>query len=39
MNLNANLQVVMDALDWTGIEGCNAAFQSALETVESMVME
>ena len=29
----------MDALDWTGIQGCNAAFQSALETVETMVLE
>ena len=33
------LQVVMDALDWTGIQGCNAAFQSALETVETLVKD
>ena len=29
----------MDALDWTGIQGCNAAFQSALDTVETMVQD
>ena len=29
----------MDALDWTGIEGCNAAFNSALTTVETMVTD
>merc|ERR1712098_934114 len=31
------LQVVMDALDWTHIEGCNAAWNDALTTVEEMV--
>ena len=30
-------QVVMDSLDWTGIAGCNAAFQSALTSVEEVV--
>ena len=30
-------QVVMDSLDWTGIAGCNAAFQSALTSVEQVV--
>ena len=27
----------MDSLDWTGIAGCNAAFQSALTSVEQVV--
>lgn len=27
----------MDALDWTHIEGCNAAWNDALTTVEEMV--
>ena len=31
------VQVVMDSLDWTGIAGCNAAFQSALTSVEQVV--
>ena len=32
-----NVQVVMDALEWTGISGCNDAFNTALTTVETMV--
>jgi len=31
------LQVVMDALDWTEIPGCNNAWTEALTTVEEMV--
>ena len=39
LDFHEYLQVVMDALDWTGVAGCNDAFQSALTTVESMVGE
>ena len=28
----------MDVLEWTGIEWCNAAFQTSLNTVETMLM-
>ena len=28
----------MDVLEWTGIEGCNAAFQTSLWTLETILM-